>query len=137
MNDKQKDLIREVFLRNGFTIKDGRDDLADYVYAAAHELLQVAPAVQGEPVGWYTEDHLDDKSATTYNAEVAQRWRAKGWPVTPLYLHPKPVPDTALLAAFDAGRRAAQAEAAELVAALVRLFPDSESKGVSDGITRY
>lgn len=49
-----------------------------------------APAAQGEPVGWYTEDHLDDKSATTYNAEVAQRWRAKGWPVTPLYTTPQP-----------------------------------------------
>ena len=45
--------IREVFLRNGFTIKDGRDDLADYVYEAAFELLELAaPAVQGGPVGW-------------------------------------------------------------------------------------
>ena len=34
-----------------------------------------------EVVGWYTEDHLDDKSATTYSREVADRWLAKGWPV--------------------------------------------------------
>lgn len=39
MNDKQKDLIRGVFLRNGFTIKAGQDDLADYVYEAAQELI--------------------------------------------------------------------------------------------------
>ena len=35
-----------------------------------------------EVIGWYTEDHLDDKSATTYSREVADRWLAKGWPVT-------------------------------------------------------
>jgi hypothetical protein len=52
MSDKQKDLIREVFLRNGFKIKDGRDDLADYVYAAAHDLLQAVPAMQKEPIAW-------------------------------------------------------------------------------------
>lgn len=42
--------IREVFLRNGFTIKPGCDDLREYVYKAAFELLELAaPAVQGEP----------------------------------------------------------------------------------------
>lgn len=39
-------------------------------------------------VAWHTEDHLTDKSATTYDPEIAARWRAKGWPVTPLYTHP-------------------------------------------------
>lgn len=39
----------------------------------------------GEPIGWYTEDHLTDRSATTYDRTVADRWRAKGWPVYPLY----------------------------------------------------
>ena len=34
-----------------------------------------------EVIGWYTDDHLDDKSATTYSREVADRWLAKGWPV--------------------------------------------------------
>ena len=46
--DRQQ--IREVFLRNGFTIKPGHDDLKDYVYEAAFELLELtAHAVQGEP----------------------------------------------------------------------------------------
>lgn len=34
-----KDAIREVFMRNGFTIKEGQADLKDYVYAAANALL--------------------------------------------------------------------------------------------------
>lgn len=53
-----------------------------------HEELRTllsAPSPAGvgglEVVGWYTEDHLDDKSATTYSREVADRWLAKGWPV--------------------------------------------------------
>jgi hypothetical protein len=37
-----KDQIRKVFLRNGFTIKEGQDDLKPYVYAAAEELLKLA-----------------------------------------------------------------------------------------------
>ena len=32
-------------------------------------------------VAWHTEDHLTDKSATTYIREVADRWLDKGWPV--------------------------------------------------------
>ncbi|WP_372483807.1 hypothetical protein AB9H29_12215 [Stenotrophomonas sepilia] len=39
----------------------------------------------GEPIGWYTEDHLTDRSATTYDRTIAERWLAKGWPVYPLY----------------------------------------------------
>lgn len=35
-------LIREVFMRNGFTIKEGQTDLKPYVYAAARALLAVA-----------------------------------------------------------------------------------------------
>ena len=46
------------------------------------------PSQGGEAVAWHTEDQLTDKSATTYDPEVAKRWRAKGWPVTPLYTHP-------------------------------------------------
>ena len=52
-----------------------------------HECAQL-PSQGGEAVAWHTEDHLTDKSATTYDPEVAKRWRAKGWPVTPLYTHP-------------------------------------------------
>ena len=35
-------------------------------------------------VAWYTDDHLTDKSATTYDPAVADRWRAKGSPVRAL-----------------------------------------------------
>ena len=40
---------------------------------------------EAEPVAWHTEDHLTDKSATTYDRYCAERWKQKGWPVTPLY----------------------------------------------------
>jgi hypothetical protein len=40
-----------------------------------------------EPIAWYTEDHLTDRSATTYSKDVVDRWRSKGWPTTPLYTH--------------------------------------------------
>lgn len=44
-----------------------------------------------EAVAWHTEDHLEDKSATTYSKEIADRWAAKGWPVTPMfYTTPQP-----------------------------------------------
>lgn len=43
-----------------------------------------------EPVAWHTEDHLTDKSATTYDPVVAKRWIEKGWPVTPLFYSPQP-----------------------------------------------
>ena len=32
-------LIRRVFLANGFTIKEGQDDLKSYVYTAARALV--------------------------------------------------------------------------------------------------
>lgn len=44
----------------------------------------------GEQVAWFTEDHLTDKSATTWDSMVAERWRAKGWPVSQLYTHANP-----------------------------------------------
>ena len=49
---------------------------------------ELATIKEQEPIGWYTEDHLDDKSATTYSKELADRWVAKGWPVFPLYAAP-------------------------------------------------
>ena len=36
-----RDQIRDIFMRNGFTIKDGQTDLKDYVYAAADELVSL------------------------------------------------------------------------------------------------
>ena len=41
-----------------------------------------------EAVAWFTDDHLTDKSATTFDPVVAERWRNKGWPVTNLYAAP-------------------------------------------------
>jgi hypothetical protein len=40
---------------------------------------------QMKPVAWRTEDHLTDKSATTYDSAMAELWRAKGWPVHAMY----------------------------------------------------
>jgi hypothetical protein len=37
-----RDQIKEIFLRNGFAIKDGATDLADYVYAAATEVHRMS-----------------------------------------------------------------------------------------------
>lgn len=36
-------MIREAFLANGFTIKDGHSDLKPYVYAAARAILALSP----------------------------------------------------------------------------------------------
>lgn len=41
-----------------------------------------------EPVGWFTDDHLTDKSATTYSPAIAKSWEEKDWPATGLYLNP-------------------------------------------------
>ena len=43
-----------------------------------------------EPVAWFTDDNLHDKSATTYDPNVAARWKLKGWPVAALYATPQP-----------------------------------------------
>jgi len=50
--------------------------------------LAAQPAAAQEAVGWFTDDYLTDKSATTYDPLVAERWRNKGWPVTALYAAP-------------------------------------------------
>ena len=54
-----------------------------------------------QPVAWFTDDHLTDKSATTYDREVAARWRSKGWPVHELYA--APIAQTAPQQNVDAG----------------------------------
>lgn len=43
-----RETIRAVFLRNGFTVKEGQTDLKPYVYAAAEELLRLSAAPQRE-----------------------------------------------------------------------------------------
>ena len=51
--DVTDSMIREAFLTNGFTIKDGHSDLKPYVYAAARAILalQANSQMQSEPVG--------------------------------------------------------------------------------------
>ena len=38
-----------------------------------------------EPIAWITDNYEQDRSATTFNIEVAKRWKEKGWRVAPLY----------------------------------------------------
>lgn len=63
-------------------------------YAAAVEKsadkaeAELAALKAQEPIGWYTDDHLTDKSATTYDRAIAERWDEKGWQLWPLYAAP-------------------------------------------------
>lgn len=43
-----RDQIREVFMANGFTVKEGQTDLKQYVYDAAYALLGTKPAPLSE-----------------------------------------------------------------------------------------
>lgn len=43
-----REQIREVFMSNGFTIKEGQSDLKEYVYKAAESLLQIASQAEQE-----------------------------------------------------------------------------------------
>ena len=53
-------LIREVFLKNGFTVKEGELDLKSYVYAAGRELIERAALTK-----WVKcSDHLPDSDCT-------------------------------------------------------------------------
>lgn len=76
--------------------------VADEIIARWNTRAQSAPAevAQGEtqrrPMAWFTDDYALDKSATTYDRAVAERWRVKGWPVTALYTAP-PSPDAELV----------------------------------------
>lgn len=64
----------------------------DNAITALREALAEQQAQRQEPYGWHTEDHLTDRSATTYSKDVADRWKSKGWPVTPLYTSPPAQP---------------------------------------------
>ncbi|CUJ52962.1 Uncharacterised protein [Achromobacter xylosoxidans] len=80
-------------------------------YASARAIALDASTVVGEaqPVAWFTDDHLIDKSATTWDRTVAERWRAKGWSVRPLVYG-----DAAPQASAEDVRNAAPEEAAAL-----------------------
>ena len=79
-----RDQIREVFMSHGFTIKEGQTDLKQYVYDAAHALLELVAAPHQEPTFWTRQlsgqgrEFLKQKPFTT------------DW--TPLYTAPQPAP---------------------------------------------
>lgn len=86
-----RSLIRGVFLRNGFRIEDGRDDLPDCVYEAAFDLLEAvgAPAVQGEPVAYSvfaSNGNIRIWCADPVQVETLRQ--QYGDQLTPLYEHP-------------------------------------------------
>ena len=43
-----REKIKEIFLRNGFTIKEGYTDLKEYVYRAAEDLIREYTAPTGD-----------------------------------------------------------------------------------------
>lgn len=51
-------------------------------------LLAAPEAPRQAPIGWFTDDYLTDKSATTYDELTSNRWKDKGWPVQSLYAAP-------------------------------------------------
>ena len=61
--------------------------------AADIRAAQAKPEQAAQPIAWHTEDHLTDRSATTYDKDMVYRWRSKGWPITPLYAEPPPPKD--------------------------------------------
>jgi hypothetical protein len=65
------------------------------------KLVLTAEKVAAEPVAWFTDDSQSDRSATTWDRNVADRWRAKGWPVHPLYAAPQPAQTQVALTVED------------------------------------
>lgn len=94
--------IREIFLRNGFDIKPGCDDLKSYVYAAAEELLNLAEverlsAVQGEPVYLYRRLGLDDFVTCDFTRYTELSVKPHLFETKVLYTAPQPAPEVAML----------------------------------------
>ena len=62
-----KDKIREIFLANGFTVKDGQTDLRDYVFEAAAALIDEAMKA-GAPA--LTSERINDLAAQHYGSKA-------------------------------------------------------------------
>lgn len=110
--DERADVdLSELAIKCGAVIST--DDLSwNFSYSAmrnfcirARAALASAP-VAGKACAWFTEDHLTDKSATTWDRAVAERWRAKGWPVQSLYAAPQASEADALIDALGQCRDA-------------------------------
>lgn len=70
-------------------------EMQDWEAVATDQAMTIAMMrVEQEPVAWHTEDHLTDRSATTYSKDMVYRWECKGWPVVPLYTSPQRQPLT-------------------------------------------
>lgn len=67
----KKAVVRDVFIGNGFTVKDGQTDLKDYVYSAANSLISyVTPVVSQDEKGNVTfEWWCENRKITMYPAE--------------------------------------------------------------------
>ena len=76
----ERAVIREVFMRNGFTIREGQSDLKPYVYAAAEELLQLAAPVQQVSVPDVSSMAriLADRNADACNVNREDNWAIYG-----------------------------------------------------------
>ncbi|WP_227734668.1 hypothetical protein [Yersinia proxima] len=109
----------------------------NYARSLATEVLslreQLAELKALPPVAWNTEDHGTDKSATTYDPGVAERWKYKGWTVTELFTAAKPSGDSEI-AKFMAGVKNSMvkevAEAIQKEALLImfdEITPDTET----------
>lgn len=66
-----KDEIREVFLANGFTVKEDQPDLKDYVFTAAEKLLEKAWYKGTPPFRWKVTGE-EDPHGDRYDCERAQ-----------------------------------------------------------------
>lgn len=80
-----KDVIRAVFIENGFTVKEGQTDLKQYVYDAANELLRRAHALRASngqaPAGaanWWRKraDEIEVQVAHTGSQEAMSCYTA-------------------------------------------------------------
>lgn len=68
------DQIREVFLANGFTIKEGQADLKPYVYAAARALLSLAAspaALTDEQIREISREYWDTDGFISYQDQIS------------------------------------------------------------------
>lgn len=75
-----------------------------YDWSAEIATIRAALEAKVKPVAWRTEDFDTDKSATTYDPVVADRWRKKGWPVESLYEAPPTTAEVKAQALEGAGR---------------------------------
>jgi len=72
---------------NGYydmTAKQWLDRALSVVNTAPQQLAKR----EQEPIAWITDNYEQDRSATTFDAKMAKRWRDKGWQVAPLYEAP-------------------------------------------------